>query len=211
VGGSTYLKTYQHTYEFINNNALIMNTVFNALKFYKTPFIFASSQMSNMSFSSYGTLKSLGEFYTKTLDGIVVKFWNVYGIENDPEKTHVISDFVEMALRNKKIRMKTDGEEERQFLYARDCCEALVKLAFNYSKIPRDKPLHITSFKWVKIIDIAENISKLCGNALVIPGKLKDTVQQGQRNEPDPYILSLWKPTTEINEGLLHIVKYHRK
>ena len=51
VGGSRYLKKYQHTYDFINNNTRIMANVFQWLKEYRKPFVFASSQMSNMSYS----------------------------------------------------------------------------------------------------------------------------------------------------------------
>ena len=46
VGGSHYLKKYQHTFKFINNNTRIMANVFGYLNDYKVPFIFASSQMS---------------------------------------------------------------------------------------------------------------------------------------------------------------------
>ena len=211
VGGSAYLKQYQHTFQFIDNNTRLMQVTFDALRRYNKPFIFASSQMSNMSFSSYGILKALGEYYTQTLGGLVVKFWNVYGVEHDPAKTHVITDFVKRALTDKEIRMRTDGEEERQFLYAKDCSEALLTLAEQYKNIPRDKELHITTFKWIKIIDIANIISKLCGNVPVIPGTNKDTVQQGKRNEPDEYILSLWKPTTDISEGIAEIIKYYQE
>jgi len=45
--------------------------------------------MSNMSYSPYGVLKRVGELYTQTLNGLTVKFWNVYGVENDREKSHV--------------------------------------------------------------------------------------------------------------------------
>lgn len=211
VGGSTYLKTYQHTYQFIDNNVRLMRETFDALKRYNKPFIFASSQMSNMSFSSYGILKALGEFYTKTLGGLVVKFWNVYGVEHDPNKTHVITDFVQMALsKSKTIKMRTDGEEERQFLYAQDCSEALLTLADAYKIVPRDQPLHITTFKWIKIIDIAQVIATLVGDVTIVPGTDKDTVQQGQRNEPDPYILSLWRPHTDITTGISEIIKYYK-
>ena len=48
------------------NNLLIMTNVFKLLKKHKKKFIFASSQMSNMDFSNYGTLKRLGEEITKT-------------------------------------------------------------------------------------------------------------------------------------------------
>ena len=50
VGGSHYLKKYQHTFGFINNNARMLANVFDLLGQYKKPVIFASSQMSNMSY-----------------------------------------------------------------------------------------------------------------------------------------------------------------
>ena len=76
VGGSHYLKKYQHTYKFINNNTRMMANVFGHLEDYQVPFVFASSQMSNMSYSPYGSMKRVGELYTKSLNGLIVKFWN---------------------------------------------------------------------------------------------------------------------------------------
>ena len=67
VGGSRYLKKYQHTYDFINNNIRLMANVFQYLAEYRKPFVFASSQMSNMGHSPYGVLKKVGELYTQTL------------------------------------------------------------------------------------------------------------------------------------------------
>ena len=64
-----------------------MNFTFDSLKKYNTPFIFASSQMSNMNDSSYGILKRIGEKYTKCLNGKIVKFWNVYGIQKNSIKS----------------------------------------------------------------------------------------------------------------------------
>ena len=51
VGGSRYLKKYQHTFDFVNNNARMMANVFTMLEKYRKRFVFASSQMSNMSYS----------------------------------------------------------------------------------------------------------------------------------------------------------------
>src|ERR1019366_5968042 len=44
VGGARYLKTYQHTFEFVSNNVKLMDNAFDALKLTRKPFIFASSQ-----------------------------------------------------------------------------------------------------------------------------------------------------------------------
>ena len=101
-----------------------MINTFNLLSKYNKKFLFASSQMSNMSYSNYGLLKLIGERITKSLDCNYVKFWNVYGIENDLRKAHVITDFTRMAIK-KKIIMLTDGNETREFLHAHDCCSGL--------------------------------------------------------------------------------------
>jgi nucleoside-diphosphate-sugar epimerase len=93
--------------------------------------------MAEMGYSSYGMLKSLGEKITRDLGGLVVKFWNVYGFETDPNKSHVITDFIKMAKHEGVIKMRTDGTESRQFLYADDACEALFTLAKKYKKIKK--------------------------------------------------------------------------
>ena len=134
VGGSRYLKKYQHTFDFVNNNTRLMANAFGLLEQYKKPFVFASSQMSNMSYSPYGTLKRLGELYTESLGGLVVKFWNVYGIEKDHKKAHVITDFIRKGFEDGDFEMLTDGEEVRQFLYAEDCCEGLEAVMKNYDE-----------------------------------------------------------------------------
>ena len=211
VGGARYLRKYQHTYEFLSNNVEIMRTTFDMLKECGKKFIFASSQMSNMSYSPYGALKAIGECYTRVLGGLVVKFWNVYGIENDLDKAHVITDFVLKAMNNGIIEMLTDGSEERQFLYSDDCCEGLHILAEKYEDIPRDKELHITNGEWTSILHVAEIISGHFGNVKVIPAQAKDDVQRFKRNKADPYILNYWQPKTSLSDGIARIVEYYNE
>jgi len=206
VGGSRYLKKYQHTFKFIDNNTRMMANAFGYLEQYKVPFIFASSQMSNMSYSPYGAMKRVGELYTKSLGGLIVKFWNVYGIEKDIEKSHVITDFIRKGFETGKIDMLTDGTEKREFLYAEDCCEALEKVMEEYETLDSDDNLHITSFDSTTILDIANIIRQLFLSdrkiVQLIPSESKDEVQKDARNEADPYILKLWKPKTSIRDGI---------
>ncbi len=186
-----------------------MVNVFDLLEKYKKPFIFASSQMSNMAYSPYGSLKNLGELYTKALKGLIVKFWNVYGLERDHEKSHVITDFILKGSTTGVIDMLTDGTEEREFLYAEDCCEALEIIMNNYRDFNSDDNLHITSFRSTKIIDIAHIISgqfNLIGKEVdVQPSQEKDTVQFDKKNRPDTFIMKWWKPRTSIEEGIKQI------
>jgi nucleoside-diphosphate-sugar epimerase len=208
VGGSRYLKTYEHTFEFLSNNGRLMSNTFELLRETRKPFIFASSQMSNMSFSPYGLLKALGENYTRSLNGVIVKFWNVYGVEHDLAKAHVITDFILKARDHRCVDMMTDGTEERQFLYADDCSEGLYLLSQSYDTVDRNQELHITSFAWATILEVAGIVAEFFPKTVIIPGESKDDVQKGQRNEPDPYILQHWKPRTSLREGIDRIVAH---
>ncbi len=207
VGGSHYLKKYQNTFKFINNNTRMMANVFGYLEQYQVPFIFASSQMSNMSYSPYGVMKRVGELYTKSLNGLIVKFWNVYGIEKDMEKAHVITDFIHKGFETGVIDMMTDGTEMRDFLYAEDCCEGLEAIMNNYQDLSSDDELHITTGIYTSILEIANEIKKLFSNigkdVIIKPAQSKDEVQRDARNIADPFINErFWKAKTSVQDGL---------
>ena len=210
VGGSRYLKKYQHTFQFIDNNTRLMANAFGLLKKYNKRFIFASSQMSNMSYSPYGVLKNVGELYTKSLKGLIVKFWNVYGIEKDYEKAHVITDFIRKGFETGVIDMLTDGQEEREFLYAEDCCEALEAIVNNYNDFTSEDNLHITSYHPTSILDIAHIIKgqfNLIGkyDVKLQPSTEKDSVQMDKKNRPDMYLSKWWIPKTTIENGIAKV------
>ena len=215
VGGSRYLKKYQHTFDFVNNNTRLMTNTFGLLEKYKKPFVFASSQMSNMSYSPYGTLKRVGELYTESLGGLIVKFWNVYGIEKDHDKAHVITDFIRKGFEEGDFEMMTDGEELRQFLYAEDCCEGLEAVMKNYNQFYSDDPLHITNFDYTSIREVAiiiENEFRLIGKTVnITPGQASDSVQLDKRNEADRFIEKFWSPKTDLETGISKVFASMKK
>ena len=209
VGGSHYLKKYQHTFNFIDNNTRLMANAFGLIEKYKKPFVFASSQMSNMSYSPYGVLKRVGELYTKSLGGLIVKFWNVYGIEKDHDKAHVITDFIRKGFETGVIDMMTDGTETREFLYAEDCCEALETIMENHDQFTSNDELHITTGNYTTILEIAQNIQKLFSNigkkVVIQPAQSKDEVQKDIRNKPDLFIRKFWQPKTSVEDGVAKV------
>ena len=215
VGGSHYLKKYQHTFKFIDNNTRLMANAFGLIEKYKKKFVFASSQMSNMSYSPYGVLKRVGELYTKSLGGLIVKFWNVYGIEKDMDKAHVITDFIHKGFESGDIDMMTDGTEAREFLYAEDCCEALETVMEKYHELTSDDELHITTGVYTTVLEIAEEIKSLfagIGKTITItPAQSKDEVQKDARNEPDLYINEFWQYKTSVPEGLKKVFEEMKK
>ncbi len=199
VGGSVYLAKYQDTYSFVDNNINLMRNVFSLLEEFKKPFYFASSQMSNMFHSTYGRLKAVGESYAKSINGINIRFWNVYGCENDPEKTHVITDFIRMALNDNKIIMRTSGIEERNFLYAKDAAQLLYGLSHMIANNVHNEdnilsqtidefgaiPI-LSSARFVSMIEIAEIIRNIINPEIQIYGNIhKLDIVQGIKNSID--------------------------
>lgn len=200
VGGSRYLNQYQHTYDFMYNNMAIMNNTFKILNETKKPFIFTSTQMSKMDFSPYGKQKQIGEEYTKLLNGVVVSLWNVYGVEKDAEKSHVITDFIKKA-KTGKIDMYTDGQESRDLLHADDCSRALKILSDNHDELDRDEDLHIYYGEWTKIIDVARMVQDIIP-CEIEPSERKDTVQNSVKIPQSDYIRNFWKPEIPLREGI---------
>ena len=214
VGGSRYLKKYQSNFEFLNNNLRIMVNTFNVLLKYNKKFLFASSQMSNMTYSNYGILKLIGERITRSVNCNFVKFWNVYGIENDLKKAHVITDFVRMALKTKKISMLTNGNETREFLHALDCCKGLELIMNKHDLFKKNnKDLHLSTGVRVKIISIAKIIKNIAKTKKIeikiIKGKTKDSVQLNKMNKFNKFLFKYWKPKVNIKSGIKEIFDYY--
>jgi len=205
VGGSKFLEEKDKTFDYISENVRIMENVFSQLKKSKKPFLFTSSQMANMYHTNYGFLKDLGERYTRTLDGYISRFWNVYGEENpeDP-KSHVITDFIHMAKKG-EIKMRTSGEEERQFLHTDDCSEALLHWCENYQLYDKTKYLDITSFKWTSVLGIAKLIQKYIPCKIIVGNKL-DKIQKGIKNSPSSYITKFWNSKVTLEEGIKKLI-----
>jgi len=185
VGGSRYLKKYQHTFDFVNNNTRVMANTFRLLKRYNKRFVFASSQMSNMSYSPYGVMKRVGELHTTALKGLTVKFWNVYGIEKDMEKAHVITDFIRRGFEEGEFEMLTDGTEQRQF---------------NATSIAEIAAIIQGQFNLIDRFDVK-----------IKPGLAKDSVQMDKRNEADTYITGWWTPKTGIDQGIAKVFAEMKK
>ena len=169
--------------------------------------------MSNMSQSTYGLLKAVGEKYSHALGGKVVKFWNVYGIESNPQKFHVISDFIEMARTKGKITMRTSGVETRDFLYADDCCEALELIMNNFNKFKKEKFIDLNTGKYTKIKEIAKIISRLFLNkgkkVIFVPAISKDKIQMNKKNRGKKFIFNYWKPKFTLEQGINKVFQHY--
>lgn len=200
VGGAQYLydEAFQiHQLEW--NLALLLN-VMPQLSAAKIPFLFISSQLAEEHDTVYGVTKRLGEVWTRLIPhGLFVRQWNVYGpIEEISKRSHVVSDMVNQALTKKEIRLITNGEEKRQFIYIDDVCRAWHKvLSDNLNGV-----FDITSFEWTRVIDVANAIASLTGAVVIAGEKVGSTpITPIQGKIPG------WTPRISLEEGLKKMIE----
>jgi nucleoside-diphosphate-sugar epimerase len=213
VGGSKY---NVNNINFIDNNMKIIINTFHSLNVNKKPFIYTTSCMSNMITNPYGSLKNISEHYVNVLEGINVKLWNVYSYEEISEKSHVIPDFIDSALKNKCIKMKTQGNDVRQFTHCDDFSEAIFIIITNYElflnwiKSNSLKPIDISCYEWTSILEIALLIKDICKEECNIElDIINGSDLDNHTNKTDPSLSILndyWKPKISLREGLKDII-----
>lgn len=203
VGGAKYLKEKESDLIFINNNIRIMENVFLAVKSMAIPFLFASSQLALSLDSTYGTLKRLGESYSSAIGGKSIRFWNVYGKEDQGAKSHAITDFVTSAINKGSIQVLSNGLETRDFLYVRDASKAITIAMNNYSELPNVSD--VASFEWRSIKSVAEDISKYL-NADIFFSEVESS-NLHSKIEPRKEILEIWKPEVDFESGLKLVIE----
>ena len=202
VGGAKYLYRDDVQFRQLDWNLQLLLNVMPQLRESGTPFLFVSSQLAEEHDTVYGVTKRLGEVWTHLLHGVRVRLWNVYGsYEDQTERSHVVADFVHQALSKGRIEMMTTGEEVRQFIHVDDVCRAFHlalsrKLAGLYD---------VTSFEWVRVLDLAQIIADLTGAEIVPGSRVGSTpVTPLVGKVPD------WEPGLTLRAGLSKMVDLYR-
>lgn len=199
VGGSKYLNKKENWNSQYQNNISLISNVIPQLEKAKIPFLFVSSQLAGIDNSPYSLTKQLAENYCRTIEHCVIaRQWNAYGvIEKEDIKSHVVSDLVNAAIKNKSIELLTTGLEKRKFVHINDICEAyLTMLTSHLGRI-----FDVTSDEYITILELAEIIGKQTG-AIVVPGKEKGITPTANELPKMPD----WKPKIALNDGIAGLI-----
>lgn len=158
--------------------------------------------------TSYAMAKRYNEIYLashyeeKGIDVISLRFFNVYGWNQDTRM--VIPLFFDQALKNRNITVFGTGKQTRDFTYIDDTVEACVRLM-------NKNGCHIVNIanetEWC-IIDVAEQIKDITESESDIifieaPKKRYDyEVERRVGSSKKLYDLTGYKPHTTLSEGL---------
>ncbi|MCW3077468.1 MAG: hypothetical protein JWO32_2077 [Bacteroidetes bacterium] len=163
--------------------------------------------------TSYAIAKRYNEIYLKAvfeekgLNSISVRFFNVYGPQQDNRM--VIPRFMEQALNNEPITVFGDGNQTRDFTFIDDTVHACVTLA---EKVNGCEIFNVANENELTIEELAKNVVKVTGSKSVIdhiqaPKKRYDfEVERRFGNSQKLFDAIGFKPKTTLEKGLKAII-----
>ena len=139
----------------------------------------------------------------------IVRIFNTYGPNMNPEDGRVVSNFIMQALRGVDITIFGDGKQTRSFQYVDDLVEGMIRTMNS----PNDfiGPVNIGNPNEFTMIELAEKIIKITSSKsnLIFKPLPKDDPKQRQPDISLAYNkLDSWRPIVELEEGLAKTIKY---
>ncbi len=139
----------------------------------------------------------------------IVRIFNTYGPQMDPNDGRVVSNFILQALRGEDITIYGDGTQSRSFQYIDDLISAMVK-AMNQEYIG---PINIGNPKEFTIKELAERTIQLTGSKSKLVFK-ELPVDDPCRRKPDISLAKeklSWEPKVSLDEGLVRTIEYFKQ
>ena len=169
--------------------------------------------------SPYGASKLAGEalcsayYHSYDIRAISLRFANCYGPYSD-HKTSVVAKFIRRAKQGKSLIIYGDGNQTRDFIHARDVCQAIY-LVLNFNPINLKFPKYSVSlvFQIATGIEIkVKYLAKMISDLVVLSYLPKPEIQWSsarkgeiRRNFSDikrARILLNYNPSIKLNGGL---------
>lgn len=141
----------------------------------------------------------------------VVRIFNTYGPNMDPNDGRVISNFICQALRGENISVYGDGSQTRSFCYVDDLIDVVIKMMNS----PREftGPVNIGNPGEFTVAELAEKvIAKIQGKSTVTYKDLpKDDPTQRRPDITLAKSALAWAPSVMLDEGLDKTIAYFKK
>jgi UDP-glucuronate decarboxylase len=144
------------------------------------------------------------------IDTRVIRIFNTYGPNMSLDDGRVVSNFIIQALKNEGITIYGDGLQTRSFCYVSDLVDGIYRV-LTHEK-PMNTPVNMGNPKEFTMIELAQKIISLTHSSSVI---LTEPLPKDDPRQRCPDItlaknLLSWKPSVELDEGILLTANYFR-
>jgi nucleoside-diphosphate-sugar epimerase len=168
------------------------------------------SDVSERLDTPYAITKLAGEYYCHYfrqsfgLPIVVLRYFNAYGEGEFPGKyRNVIPNFFEKALKKESLTITGTGDESRDFTYNGDIIQGTILATLSAEAVGR--VFNIGSGKATRILDVAVEINRLCGNPNGIQFTDRRPWDHVSHRLADITLareVLKYKPTISLSEGL---------
>jgi UDP-glucuronate decarboxylase len=140
----------------------------------------------------------------------VVRIFNTYGANMNPEDGRVVSNFICQALKGEDITIYGDGTQTRSFCYVDDLVEVIIRMM--NSRDGFTGPVNIGNPGEFTMIELAEKVIEMTGSSskiVFMPLPADDPTQR----RPDISLAKKelgWEPLIPLNEGLVKTINYFK-
>jgi len=142
------------------------------------------------------------------VDVRIIRIFNTYGPNMDPDDGRVVSNFIVQALKGKDITIYGDGSQTRSFCYVSDLVDGMVKMMNNpqgfIGPVNLGNPSERTILEFAKlIIELTNSKSKIIHEPLPSddPTQRKPDITVAKRELG-------WEPSVDIKEGIKKTIEY---
>jgi nucleoside-diphosphate-sugar epimerase len=145
--------------------------------------------------SPYALHKYVSELYIRSyvelygLEAIILRYFNVYGPNQDPASTYaaVIPRFLQAVVKGEPPRVYGDGGQSRDFVYVRDVVEASLAAASASGDVWGER-FNVGSGTPVTVLELLDTVVRVLGREEVCPehepprpGDLRESVADVRR------------------------------
>lgn len=142
----------------------------------------------------------------------VIRIFNTYGPNMDPQDGRVISNFIVQALRGEDITIYGDGKQTRSFCYVDDLIDAIIRMM---DTTPNDflGPVNLGNPGEYTMLELAEKVLELTqsGSKIIFLPIPSDDPTQRRPDITKAYnYLAGWEPKVRLEVGLQKTIEYFR-
>ncbi len=146
-----------------------------------------------------------------SVDIKVMRIFNTYGPNMNPDDGRVVSNFIVQALKGEDITMFGDGKQSRSFCYVDDLIDGMIRLM--NSRDGFTGPVNIGNPVEFTMLELAEKVLELTGSKSKIifkPLPQDDPMQRQPTIDLAKKELD-WEPKVKLEEGLVDTIDYFKK
>lgn len=138
----------------------------------------------------------------------VIRIFNTYGPNMDPNDGRVVSNFIMQALTNQPLTMYGNGTQTRSFCYVDDLVDGITRMMASNAAI--SGPINLGNPNEFTLLELAELVLELTNSTSKIlfqPLPQDDPRQRCPDISKAQQILG-WQPQVKLKDGLLKTIEY---